>query len=214
MINVGKVIQVSANSVVSEYEVDNANLIQFAFYTFPVSINDSIVLGEEMLGQNTYDTFVDSIIKAMRDARRQGLIRLQKGTEITDHNHAEYVYIFTVLSNDGSQAETVSRMIHVALHEWGKPSMSMPDTEKEAIRRKKIREHAPKFIDGSECIIVDSGYIADMEIGKQSEFRDQEAMIEIVSDPNVKVLRLDEAQNLLQNKLKNEWNLDLTIVWK
>jgi len=197
----------------SEYQIDKDNIIQFDFYTFPVSVNGSIVLGEQTLGRDTYDAFVESIRKAMLSADRQCLISTQRADISSQSSYTDYVYIFTILSGDGSQAETVSYMIRVALHEWGELGKIKPDTEKEKIRRDKIREHAPKFIDGSECIIVDSGCISDIETGKQGDFYYQEAMIEIVSNPNVKVLSLEASQNLLQNKLKGAWNLNLTLDW-
>ena len=182
-----KTVMASADAVAPEYQVDKDNTIQFIFYTFPVSVNGSIVLGEQVLGWDTFWNFVDSIRMAMRAADLQGLIKTHKAEESGQSSYSEYIRIFTVLSDDGNQSETASRMIHVALHQWGEPGRSLPDTEKELKRRERMREHAPKIIDGSECIIVDCGYNDEMEPGKQGDFCRQEAMIEIVSDSNVRV---------------------------
>ena len=207
-----RVIKASAEAKAAKYNIDPNNIIDLHFYTFPISVNGSTILSNDMLDRDTFYDFVDPVRKALRKADIEGLIDAQKAEESGQRSYTEYLYIFTVVDDDSQTANTVGCMIRISLHEWGEPGKNLPDDEKEAHRRKMIREHAPKFIDGSQCFIVDGGYITDMETGEQGKYY-EEAMIEIVSDPNVKVLKVEEAKQLLQSELTNKWHLDLTIEW-
>ena len=207
-----RVIRASDEAKAAKYQVDTHNIIQFDFYAFPVSVNGVVIMCDEVLGRDTFDNFVDPIRKALRQADRAGLIDTHKAEESGQRDYTEYLYIFTVVEDDGHQADTVGCMIRIALHEWGEPGRMLPDAEKEATRRAQIQKYAPKFIAGSECIIVDSGFVSDAETGELGDYY-EEAMIEIISDPNVKVLTVEEARQLLQNELRNKWHLDLPIEW-
>lgn len=222
-------VKASLEALILKYKILPENIIQFNFYTFPIAIKTINPLAPKATnlyatlctinsGESHFDSFSDSVYRAMRYACRSRLTYAHKISSSTDNNCSDCTYIFTVLDGSGKKAETVCYMLRIVLHTWGEPEKKLPDSDKEAKRRTEIEQHVPKCVGDGECVVVDSDNTIDPATGEEYKFQYREGshirLIKLTPEPTVKRLTLEEAQELLQNKLRNEWNLNLTIDWK